>query len=177
MKIRPATNADITSVTAIYQAIHALEERGEAHTGWKSDIYPIEATANAALARKDLYVCEDDGRIVASAIINQKQEDAYKGGNWEQKVPDDQVMVLHTLAVDPSAGGKGIGRQMVAFYEQYAVEHGCIVLRMDTNEINMRARSLYQRLGYREAGIVPCSFHGLKRIRLVLLEKKVPRSK
>lgn len=32
---------------------------------------------------------------------------------------------------------------------------------------------LYARLGYREAGIVPCVFNGIKGVGLVCLEKKL----
>ena len=42
-------------------------------------------------------------------------------------------MVLHALAVDPLEKGKGCGRAFVAFYEDYAKQHGCTALRMDTN--------------------------------------------
>ena len=44
---------------------------------------------------------------------------------------------------------------------------------MDTNEKNAAARRLYARLGYREAGIVPCVFNGIKGVGLVCLEKRV----
>ena len=44
---------------------------------------------------------------------------------------------------------------------------------MDTNERNTRARSIYARRGYREAGIIPCTFNGLEGVRLVCLEKKI----
>lgn len=55
---------------------------------------------------------------------------------------DNDVMVLHTLVVDPDAGGHGYGTLFVEFYESYAVEHSCHYLRMDTNEKNRAARSL-----------------------------------
>ena len=42
---------------------------------------------------------------------------------------------------------------------------------MDTNAINRRARALYHKLGYREAGIVPTTFNGIPGVDLVLLEK------
>ena len=77
-------------------------------------------------------------------------------------------MVLHALAVDPLEKGKGCGRAFVAFYEDYAKQHGCIALRMD---INTRARNLYQRLGYEEIGIVESNFNGIPNVRLVCLEK------
>ena len=44
-------------------------------------------------------------------------------------------------------------------------------LRMDTNERNAAARSLYAGLGYKEVGIVSCDFNGIPGIRLVCLEK------
>ena len=42
----------------------------------------------------------------------------------------------------------------VDFYECYAMEHGCRYLRMDTNEKNTVARTLYKKLGYEEMEIV-----------------------
>ena len=83
----------------------------------------------------------------------------------------DRVMVLHTLAVDPMCAGKGIGSGFVKFYEDYAAENNCPYLRMDTNERNTAARRLYNKLGYREADIVPCDFNGIRGVRLVCLEK------
>ena len=62
----------------------------------------------------------------------------------------------------------------MAFYEKYAAEHGCTVLRMDTNMRNIAARTLYGKLGYREAGIVYGDFCEIPNIGLVLLEKEVP---
>lgn len=80
-------------------------------------------------------------------------------------------MVLHALVVEPACAGKGYGTTFVHFYEQYALEHGCPYLRMDTNVKNQAARRLYARLGYREADIVPCVFNGIAGVQLVCLEK------
>ena len=60
-----------------------------------------------------------------------------------------------------------------AYYENYAREHGCSCLRMDTNERNCSARALYKKLGYREASVVPCEFNGIPDVQLVCLEKKL----
>ena len=46
---------------------------------------------------------------------------------------------------------------------------------MDTSENNFRARALYRRLGYREAGAVSCTFNGLPGVALVGLEKNADR--
>lgn len=168
--IRPATAADLPAVAALYDKIHAEERAGRTTTGWLAGIYPVRATAESALARGDLFVY-DDGAVRASYILNQVQVDVYTGAPWTLDVPDAQVMVLHTLVVDPAASGRGIGRTMVAYYEAYARAHGCTDLRMDTNARNAAARHLYAKLGYREIGVVPCEFNGIPGVQLVLLEK------
>ncbi len=66
-----------------------IEERSEKESvqiGWIRDIYPIRATAEAALVRGDLFVEEWDRRIVGTAIINQIQVDACENASWQYDV-------------------------------------------------------------------------------------------
>lgn len=171
--IRKAERKDIVAVAAIYDEIHASEERGEITVGWERGVYPTESTAENAFNCGELFVEETEGRIVAAAIINRKQVDVYKDGDWLYKADDGNIMVLHTLVVSPSASGKGCGKAFVAFYEEYALKNNCHVLRMDTNERNEKARAMYRKLGYREAGIIPTVFNGIPGVGLVLLEKRI----
>ena len=172
--VRRAARADLDAVCRIYSSIHTAEERGEAVIGWQRGVYPERETAEAALTRGDLFVQEQDGEIVGTAILNQTQVDVYAGAPWRYGAPDDEVMVLHTLVIDPQAGARGLGREFVSFYEGYALAHGCRYLRIDTNARNTRARRFYQKLGYAEIGIVPCTFNGIAGVQLVLLEKRLP---
>ena len=162
---------DIDAVAQIYEAVHDAEEAGALCIGWDRSVYPVRQTALAALAREDLFVEEEEGAVVAAAIINQTQVPEYALCPWEYPAQENEVMVLHTLVVDPQAKGRGYGSRFVAFYEAYALEHGCRYLRMDTNERNASARALYRNLGYREVSIVPCAFNGISGVQLVCLEK------
>lgn len=173
MIFRKANRDDLEAIAAIYEDIHTGEERGRSSIGWVRGVYPTKDTARQALERDDLFVGEWEGQVVGAAIINQIQVDVYEGAAWEHPAPAEQVMVLHTLVISPSCAGKGFGRAFVGFYERYALEQNCPYLRMDTNEKNARARRLYQTLGYREIGCVPCRFNGIEGVGLVLLEKKL----
>ena len=141
--IRKACKADIPAISAIYDRLHDAEEAGKAEIGWVRGVYPTEGTAQAAFERGDLFVMEEGGKVVGAAILNQTQVPEYYGAPWEFPASDEEVMVLHTLTIDPNTAGKGYGKAFVAFYEQYA----------------------------REIGIVPCDFNGISGIGLVLLEK------
>ncbi len=169
--IRKAKEGDIEAVAAIYDKLHTLEEAGKLHTGWIRSIYPTIATARAALERDDLFVYEQEGRILAAARINQEQVPEYTACVWQYDAPDDEIMVLHTLVVDPEEARRGLGKSFVRFYEEYALQNGCPYLRMDTNKTNAPARALYAKLGYSEPGIVSCVFNGIEGVQLVCLEK------
>lgn len=171
--IRKATREDIPGVVRIYDAILEQEAAGACTTGWISGVYPTEQTALDALAQEDLFVLDTGGAIVAAAKINQEQVPEYANAGWEFPAPEHEVLVLHTLVVAPDAAGKGCGTQFVRFYEALAAQRGCSYLRMDTNARNTAARTLYRKLGYKEVGIVPCTFNGIPGVQLVCLEKKL----
>ena len=65
--IRKAARADLDAVCRIYDQIHTAEERGEATIGWQRGVYPERETAEAALARGDLFVQEQNGHSQPNA--------------------------------------------------------------------------------------------------------------
>ena len=171
--IRLAREGDIDAVAEIYSHIHDGEEMGQSTVGWTRNVYPTRKTAIDALARGDMYVIELEGKVAGCAIINKTQLDGYFTANWKYKAEPDEVLVLHTLSIDPVQQGKGLGRAFVNYYEQMARESGCKVLRIDTQKKNVSARALYQKLGFIESDFLVCDFYGIDSVQLVLLEKKV----
>lgn len=186
MNFRKATSRDLRAIGDIYDRIHDHEEAGLLSTGWIRGVYPTPGTARAALDRGDLYVLvetdpagtdhgahgPDEETIVAAGVINQVQLPEYEEADWQEAADEDEVLVLHTLTVDPLQAGHGYGRAFVASYEDLARDRGMKALRMDTNALNQRARALYRKLGYREVGQIPTVFNGIDGVMLVLLEKK-----
>lgn len=170
---RKAAEKDIKRITEIYEEIHTETEAGRMTTDWVRGIYPARQTAESSVRCGDMFVEEENGLVVAAAKINQEQAAEYAEASWQYDAPADQVMVLHTLVVSPKVKGRGFGSGFVAFYEQYAQEHGCPYLRMDTSVNNLSARALYKKLGYREAGIVSSEFNGIHEMQLICLEKKL----
>ena len=173
IQIRKALASDLDAVAAIYDRVHDAQDSGQLTTGWIRGVYPTRATAQAALDRGDLFVALLDGAAASAAILNQVQVDVYAGAPWRYDVPDSDVMVLHTLVIDPAIRGRGLGRAFLAYYEGFALSHGCYSLRIDTNARNANARDFYKKLGYWEVAAVPCTFNGIPGVDLVLLEKRI----
>lgn len=168
---RKANEKDLAAIAAIYEEIHTAQEQGETYTGWVRDVYPTAGTAAAALERDTLYVLEEDSAVLGAAILDHRQGEVYRSGSWTCDAPSERVLVLHTLVISPKASGRGLGPRFVSFYEDLARRQGCLCLRLDTNVKNRRARQMYRKLGYREAGTAPTVFNGIDGVELVLLEK------
>lgn len=171
--IRLAKEKDIDRINEIYSKIHDEEENGVGVTGWDREVYPTKETALNAINKGEMYVEVDEGIIVASAIFNQEQVPEYKDCDWLYRALDDEIMVIHTLVVDPDLKGKGYGKDFVKFYEEYALSKDCGYLRMDTGVNNKIARTFYKNMGFRESGVVYCEFNGISDTGLVCLEKKL----
>lgn len=168
---RKAGMQDLDCIEELYNQIHTEEEAGRTTVGWIRTVYPTRQTAAESIDAGDMFVLEEEGRVVAAARINKEQVPEYANAAWTENAPADEVMVLHTLVVSPREKGRGCGTRFVAFYEDYARRHGCRYLRMDTNRRNTAARALYKKLGYTEVSIVPCEFNGIPGVQLVCLEK------
>lgn len=60
----------------------------------------------------------------------------------------DDYMWLDVLAVNPDCSGKGIGRMLISYCENYILQNGKHECRLYTNTKFKRTCSIYARLGY-----------------------------
>jgi ribosomal protein S18 acetylase RimI-like enzyme len=150
MRIRQAEPRDLDSAWSLIDRCRsALAARG-IHQ-W-DDGYPTRETTAADVARGALFVLEtDDGNCVACVALDESQSPEYTSLVWTTTEP---ALVVHRLCVDPSAQGRGYGRQLMEFAESHAAEQGFASVRLDAYTGNPRSVELYRRRGYREVGQV-----------------------
>ena len=146
--IRKATPQDVNAVAELYNKAIDYEDTHVKYTSWQKGVYPTADTARLGQKNSSLYVCEQDGRIVASVILDTRQPPEYKKIKWLIDAAYNQALVIHTLCVDPELSGSGIGSSIVDFAKQLAVERGCLSLRLNTTARNFLASRLYERNGF-----------------------------
>jgi ribosomal-protein-alanine acetyltransferase len=59
---------------------------------------------------------------------------------------------IYSIAVLPTARGRGVGEKLVKTAEREAADAGRILMRLEVREDNSSAIALYKRLGYRQFG-------------------------
>ena len=146
MIIRKTLDTDIPTVMAIYDAARAfMREHGNA-TQWPVGT-PSAEQLKSDIAAGGSYVCEEDGRVVATFAFLPGPDSSYdviEDGRWRSDVP---YAVLHRVASDGTT--HGVAAAMFAFAKE-RVDH----LRIDTHQDNLPMQGAIAKAGFERAGIV-----------------------
>lgn len=144
--IRKTLDTDIPAVMAIYDVARAfMREHGNA-TQWPVGTPSAEQLATD-IAAGGSYVCEEDGRVVATFAFLSGPDSSYdviEDGQWRSDVP---YAVLHRVASDGTT--HGVAAAMFAFAKE-RVDH----LRIDTHQDNLPMQGAIAKAGFERAGIV-----------------------
>lgn len=171
--IRSAEKQDIFEIAETYTELLQYEVENGSNSNWKLNVYPTIDVPKSKIPIGTMYVLEEVGEICASMVLNQEQPQEYADIPWESPAANEQVLVIHTLCIPPQKSGKGYGRKMVGFAKEYALQHSCTVIRIDTYAYNEPAKKLYRKNGFRIAGYGRILLQGLIDEEQVYLECEV----
>lgn len=123
--IRPATTRDIDELLRLENAC------------FDHDLLSRTDFRNALRASRCLVLVQADGeRLAAYALLRMKGRQGH----------------LQSLAVDPEARRRGLGRALIAAAEEAARARGARHMQLELREDNGAAEALYESLGYRHHG-------------------------
>ncbi|MET8474533.1 GNAT family N-acetyltransferase [Streptomyces sp. NPDC006422] len=124
--IRRATAADVPAVKAVTDAAyhHYIARIGVVPA-------PMEADHAANVAAGRVHVTGEPD-VVGLVVVEAR----------------DDHLFLDSIAVHPEAHGRGLGRRLLAFVDEYARALGLPEVRLYTNALMWENQELYPRYGY-----------------------------
>ena len=172
MNIELVKENELEKVAQLYDKLNDYLSENQNYPGWKKGIYPTLETAKEAFAQKSLFAAKIDGQIAGTVILNNQQPPVYNTLNWKF---DGNVLVIHTLAIDPDFMSKGVGGALLEFTEAFAQIEGYTSIRLDVSEQNNPAIKLYTKKGYSYVGKVDLSLENLTKGKILYecFEKKI----
>jgi GNAT superfamily N-acetyltransferase len=128
MKIRPATPADAAAVADLATQL-----------GYPTSPEQAEARLRDLATRpeNDILAAEVDGAVIGWIQV----VGAYR-------VDSEPYAEIAALVVDAAHRGGGIGAELVAAADGWAVRHGFRTLRVRSNVVRERTHAFYERLGF-----------------------------
>ena len=115
--------------------------------------YPDRAVLVNDLQTETLFAYREGDEILGVVVLNETQDEEYGDVSWSTS-EDDRNIVVHRLAVRPDQQGRGLGRKLMDFAEQWARDNRYDAIRLDTYSQNPRNQRFYTNRGYRDLGPV-----------------------
>jgi ribosomal protein S18 acetylase RimI-like enzyme len=125
--------------------------------------YPDRDTFLKDLERNELFVYEDDSKIVGVVVVTELKDQEYEEIEWI--APEGRNHYIHRLAVHPDFQGRGYARKLMDFAEKMARDRDAVSVRLDTFSRNKRNQKFYEQRGYSRLGDIyfprqsPFPFH------------------
>ena len=153
--IKKANKNQLNEVRNFYHSlIDDMEKRGLIVT-WIKDVYPSTNLLKSSIDKDELYVCYNDESLVSAMILNHNYNDEYKEIQWDEKLTDQEILVIHALGVHPCVIGRGIGKKMVYEAINIAKNFSLKAIRLDVLKSNKPAKKLYLSCGFKYCGTLP----------------------
>ena len=157
--IRPATEADMPAVWALYSDACDAMLGTPYDCEWVMGVHPTREGLLASVLAGNLFVaCESDGSatkdgatssLLGAYVLNGEQTSGYENAAWPVDARPDEVAVIHLLVTATQARGRGVARSMLAHAAQVARARGARVIRLDAFTNNIPALTLYSSVGHR----------------------------
>ena len=152
MRIEPATNKDFDSIIAFYDDVTEHTPDIAIYARWQKGKHPTVEGIKAYVDEGSIFLYKENSIIVGAMAVTMYQSEDYHAIEWSQKVPDDEVAVIHILAVSPDKQGAGIGSEMICKAIRLAQSKGMKSIRLDALASNTPAHRIYERLGFEYRG-------------------------
>lgn len=151
MTYRIAAPQDHSRIAAFYRDVIERTPRFAETVRWKFGQHPSPATLERYIADGEMYLWEQDGRLLSVMALTSQDED-YRAVPWQSGFSGDEVVVAHIFAVSPDYHGSGTAQAVMRDALALAKSCGKKALRLDTLSTNIRAQRFYTAMGFRYCG-------------------------
>ena len=146
MIIRKGENRDIDRIVSILDAAKRFF-RENGIDQWQNGT-PNRETVENDIKNGESYVAEENGEILACAMISLRGEPTYAkiySGKWLSSLP---YGVIHRVAVRPDVKKSGFATALVKEAERITLNAGYSSLRIDTHRDNTPMRKMIEKNGF-----------------------------
>ena len=148
MILQRATLDDFLSIIAFYDDVIERTPEMVKYARWQKGKHPTADGIKAYIEEGSMFRYKEQDTIVGAMAVTMYQGADYHAIEWSRQVPDNEVAVIHILAVSPDRQGIGIGSKMVQGAIELARAKGMKAIRLDALSTNSPAHKMYERLGF-----------------------------
>ena len=144
---------DLSRILCFYQLVIRETSDMPRYGRWIYGLHPTEEMVEDYVRQGVMYRLEDGQDIAAVVAVTPYQGEDYHGIDWQDELADDEVAVVHLLAVNPHFQKRGYARTAVKEVIELVREKSVKAVRLDALECNAPAHRLYESLGFKKRDV------------------------
>ena len=167
--IRLAEIDDLRRLKSFYDDVIDYQRYDSCGAAWTKDVYPSENDLKRHLENDLFYILEEKGKITGAACISLHEDENYRNAPWSLNLKEDEIAVLHLMAIHPSCRGKNLSKEPLSFIINN-VSGKVKAIHLDVIKGNSRAAKLYEKAGFRSIGSYKVFYEDTGSIMVDLME-------
>jgi ribosomal protein S18 acetylase RimI-like enzyme len=116
------------------------------------EVYPNRDVLEEDIKRGEAYGFFHSTELKGFVVLNEECSTEYDSLEWDDN--GGKSLIIHRLSVKANCQEQGIAKGLMNFAEECARQKGYTSIKLDAFIDNKAALNLYEKLGYRKAGIV-----------------------
>ena len=141
---------DLPGMLEFYQLVIRETEDMPRYARWEYGKHPTKEMIENYVGQGMMYCLDAGEKIAAAVAVTPFQTSEYHGADWQITPEDDEVAVVHLLAVNPKCRKQGYAKAVMAEVIDLAKRSGMKAVRLDALACNIPAHRLYESLGFRK---------------------------
>lgn len=154
MNLRVAERSDIDAIFLLYKAVIEAVDKTPVKLGWRIDQYPSFEWITDCVAKHEMLVFCDDGKIAGAACVNYLGNECYARVSWKVTKPADKISTIHGFCVDPALWRSGVSSAFLKEILSWCRKNGDAAIHLDVIDTNDKAMKMYIKAGFEERAVM-----------------------
>lgn len=148
---RIASIGDFDKIYKFYDEVIESQKTDKYSAYWTKDVYPSKEDLINHINNNEMFIGLDGDEIASAGVLTYKEDPIYHGGKWTI-TNDDDICVIHLLAVHPKYRGKGYSNDFIQYLIEIARQNNSKAIHLDVYLGNDRASEMYLKNGFAYRG-------------------------
>ena len=154
MNLRVAEHPDIDAIFLLYKAVIEAVDKTPVKLGWRIDQYPSFEWITDCVAKHEMLVFCDGGKIAGAACVNYLGNECYARVSWKVTEPADKISTIHGFCVDPALWRSGVSSAFLKEILAWCRKNGDAAIHLDVIDTNDKAMKMYIKAGFEERAVM-----------------------
>ena len=151
--MKRCTLDDLSGLLNFYQLVINETEDMAVYARWVYGQHPTEKMITDYVRQGNMYCSENGSEMTAAVAVTLYQTGDYHGIDWQASLKDDEVAVVHILAVNPRFRKRGCAKAIMREVISLANSKRLKAVRLDALACNTPAHRLYESLGFQKRDV------------------------